>query len=142
MLQLEEQGGKIAAKTLFRLEPSRFGSTQHTPIFFDGHLYGVREKDKQLVCLDLDGNEVWSSGSQHRFGLGPYLIADGLIFVLNDYGRADAGRGVAGRLQATGPGPGARRPRRLGPDGPGRRPADRPRLDADGVSGRVAAGGR
>ena len=25
------------------------------PIFFDGHLYGVREKDKQLVCLDLDG---------------------------------------------------------------------------------------
>ena len=52
MLQLEEHGGKIAAKTLQKIAPAAFGSTQHTPIFFDGHLYGVREKDKQLVCLD------------------------------------------------------------------------------------------
>ena len=29
---------------------------------------------------------VWSSGAEHRFGLGPYLIADGLIYVLNDEG--------------------------------------------------------
>ena len=63
-----------------------FGSTQHTPIFFDGHIYGVREKDKQLVCLDLKGRVLWSSGSQHRFGLGPYLLADGLIYVLDDSG--------------------------------------------------------
>jgi len=47
MLQLREQGGKIAAKTLLKLGPAVFGSTQQTPIFFDGHLYGVREKDKQ-----------------------------------------------------------------------------------------------
>jgi len=77
MLQLEESGGKIVAKTIFRLEPSIFGSTQHTPIFFDGFLYGVREKDKRLVCLDLDGHVVWSSGAEHRFGLGPYLIVMG-----------------------------------------------------------------
>ena len=87
MLQLERDDGKIVAKTLYKLGPAVFGSTQHTPIFYDGHLYGVREKDKQLVCLDLDGRVVWSSGSQHRFGLGPYLIADGLIYVLNDEGR-------------------------------------------------------
>jgi outer membrane protein assembly factor BamB len=87
MLQLEQDNGKIIAKTLYKLGPAEFGSTQHTPIFYDGHLYGVREKDKQLVCLDLDGRVVWSSGSQHRFGIGPYLIADGLIYVMNDDGR-------------------------------------------------------
>jgi outer membrane protein assembly factor BamB len=49
----------------------------------------VREKDKQMVCLDLSGKEVWKSGSEHRFGsqgLGPYLIADGLIYILDDSG--------------------------------------------------------
>ena len=87
MLQLEEHGGKFSAKTVRKFGPAVFGSTQHTPIFFEGHLYGVREKDKQLVCMNLTGRVVWSSGSQHRFGIGPYLIADGLIFVLNDDGR-------------------------------------------------------
>ena len=86
MLQLKEQGGKLAAETLFRLEPKQFGSTQQTPIFFDNHLFGVRERDKQLVCLDLAGNEVWKSGSRNKFGIGPYMIADGLIFVLDDSG--------------------------------------------------------
>jgi outer membrane protein assembly factor BamB len=85
MLQLEEQGGGLAVKSLFRLKARQFGSTQHTPIFYNGHLYGVRE-DKELVCLDLKGQPVWRSGSQHRFGIGPYLIADGLIFVMNDEG--------------------------------------------------------
>jgi outer membrane protein assembly factor BamB len=87
ILQLEERGGKIAAKTLCKIAPTAFGSTQQTPIFLDGHIYGVREKDKQLVCLDANGRVKWSSGSQHRFGIGPYLVADGLIYVMNDSGR-------------------------------------------------------
>lgn len=74
------------ARTVRRFKPAEFGSTQHTPVLYEGHIYGVRETDKQLVCLDLEGNEVWASGSQHRFGLGPYLIADGLIYVLDDNG--------------------------------------------------------
>ncbi len=87
MMQLEEQGGKIDVRTLFRLGPRQFGSTQHTPIFHEGFLYGVREADKQFVCLDMEGNEVWASGSANQFGLGPYLKADGLFFLLNDDGR-------------------------------------------------------
>jgi outer membrane protein assembly factor BamB len=86
MLQLVQKNDKIAVKKLFKLSPNIFGSTQQTPIFYDGYIYGVREKDKQLVCLDLSGKEVWKSGSGHRFGLGPYLIADGLIYVLDDSG--------------------------------------------------------
>jgi len=86
MLQLKDDGGQITVETLFRLKPKVFGSTQQTPVFFGGHLYGVRERDKQLVCLDLEGAEVWASGSQHKFGLGPYMIAGGMIYLMDDTG--------------------------------------------------------
>jgi outer membrane protein assembly factor BamB len=85
-MQLEERDGAFTPRTLVRLKPGQFGSTNHTPILFDGHIYGVRDKDKELACLDLQGKEVWHSGSEHRFGLGPYLIADGLIYVMSDDG--------------------------------------------------------
>ncbi|NUQ62529.1 MAG: PQQ-like beta-propeller repeat protein [Pirellulales bacterium] len=86
VLQVREQGGRFNAQTVSRLKPDQFGSTQHTPILLGDHLYGIREKDKELVCLDLEGKEVWTSGREHRFGLGPYLIADGLIYVMSDDG--------------------------------------------------------
>jgi len=87
ILQLKQDGARLVPQTVKRLKPAQFGSTQHTPILYHEHLYAVREKDKELVCLDLEGNVVWSSGSEHRFGLGPYLIADGLIYVLDDDGK-------------------------------------------------------
>lgn len=86
MVQMKGSGGKIELQTLFRLSPAQFGSTQQTPIFYQGFIYGVREKDKQLVCLDLDGKERWSSGSQYRFGLGPYMIINGVLLALDDDG--------------------------------------------------------
>ncbi|MBI3910145.1 MAG: PQQ-like beta-propeller repeat protein [Armatimonadetes bacterium] len=85
MLQLEEQGGRFAVQTLFRLPPSVFGADQQTPIFYKGYIYGVIPGG-QLVCLDLNGRQVWSSGNLHRFGTGPYLIADGMIYLMNDTG--------------------------------------------------------
>lgn len=88
MLQLAEENGGIKAQQLFRLETDVFGSDQHTPIFYDGYIYGVRP-DRQLVCLDLDGRVVWTSSNTNQFGprgLGPYSIADGLIFILDDDG--------------------------------------------------------
>ena len=85
MLQLKEVDGRIVAEPLFRLKPTEFGATQQTPIFYQGHIYGVRP-DGQLACLDLSGKVLWSSGSGAKFGLGPFLIASGLIIVLNDDG--------------------------------------------------------
>jgi outer membrane protein assembly factor BamB len=87
ILQLAVERDQIRARTLRRIKPGEFGSTQQTPILYENHLYGVREKDRELVCLDLDGHVVWTSGPQHRFGIGPYLIADGLIYVLDDNGK-------------------------------------------------------
>ena len=39
-----------------------------------------------MVCLDPSGRRMWRSGSTHRFGIGPYLVADGMIYVMNDSG--------------------------------------------------------
>ena len=77
----------FTAKSVFRLTPQQFNSEQQTPIYYDGHLYAVRKRGGgQLVCLDLDGNERWNSGGD-RFGHGPYMIADGLIFVMDNHGK-------------------------------------------------------
>ena len=86
ILHVKEVGDRLAAHSLVRLKAKQFGSTQQTPVLLDGCLYGVRENDRQLVCLDLEGKEVWSSGRRHKFGSGPYMIADGLIFVMDDVG--------------------------------------------------------
>lgn len=85
MLQLKEEQGRIVPETLFRLAAKQFGSEQQTPVFWDGHLYGVRQKDQKLVCLDREGKEIWSSG-RDKFGSAPYMIADGLIYAMNDDG--------------------------------------------------------
>jgi outer membrane protein assembly factor BamB len=88
MLRLDKEGDNIVPEVVFKLEPEVFGSEQHTPIFYDGYIYGIRP-DKQLTCLDLNGQVVWTSPGTHRFGnrgLGPYIIADGLIYVMDDSG--------------------------------------------------------
>jgi outer membrane protein assembly factor BamB len=87
MAQLETEDTQLTIKPLFRLRPKEFGSEQHTPVFFEGHLYGVRTDagGQQLVCLDLDGKEVWNSG-EDKYGRGPYLVADGLIYLVDDDG--------------------------------------------------------
>lgn len=83
MLALSQQDGKWQAKPAFRLDADTFGATQQTPILYQDHLYGVRPNG-ELVCLDLAGKVRWTSGMSHRFGLGPFMIADGKILVMND----------------------------------------------------------
>ncbi|MCX7799908.1 MAG: PQQ-like beta-propeller repeat protein [Fimbriimonadales bacterium] len=85
MLRVERQDGAWRTRTLFRLPPSEFGSDQQTPVLYEGHLYGVAPGG-QMKCLDLNGKVLWASGSQRRFGLGAYAVADGKIFALNDRG--------------------------------------------------------
>ena len=85
MLQLSFEHEQIIAKPLFRLASEVFGSAQHTPVFYNGYIYGVRP-DEQLICLDLSGKVMWTSTSANKFGLGPYIIINDLIYVMNDSG--------------------------------------------------------
>jgi len=85
MLQLKRNQGRWEAQALFKLDPEVFGATQHTPICYEDHIYGVRP-DGRFVCLDLNGKSVWTSDPGHQFGLGSFVMAEGLIFAINDSG--------------------------------------------------------
>ncbi len=85
MLQLQQEGGKLAVSSLFRLKPGDFGATQQTPILYQGKIFGVRP-DGQMTCLDLNGKVRWASGPAAKFGLGPFMIADGKLIAMNDDG--------------------------------------------------------
>lgn len=91
MLKLLEENGRFTVESLFTTDKSVFACEQHTPILYNGYLYAVLPNDagenkKQLVCMSPDGHIMWKSGKLNRFGLGPFLIADEKIFVLEDSG--------------------------------------------------------
>ncbi len=85
MLRLVETEGGIEVREEFRRGAREFASEQQTPILYEGHIYAVRP-DGELACMDTDGNVLWTSGGGTNFGLGPLLIADGLIYVMDDNG--------------------------------------------------------
>jgi outer membrane protein assembly factor BamB len=92
LLRVTRAGGAFAVQTLYRHRPSQgFACEQQTPVVFGGQLFGIMPKDggslrSELVCWDPAGRLVWSSGQERRFGLGPYLLADGKLLILNDDG--------------------------------------------------------
>jgi outer membrane protein assembly factor BamB len=87
LLKLSQDGDQIVAQVERRLPPKQFNSEQQTPLLYENHIIGVRKRGGgQLLCLDLQGKEIWNSGSD-RFGHGPYMIADGLVFAMDNTGR-------------------------------------------------------
>jgi outer membrane protein assembly factor BamB len=84
MMQLRKEGNQIVPKVLFRLPEEVFGATQHTPIYHDGYIYGVRP-DGKFVCLTAEGRISWASDGP-LFGLGPFMLAGDLFFSVNDSG--------------------------------------------------------
>ena len=129
MVQLSLQDDKITSKTLFKLDAKTFGAEQQTPILYDNHIWGVRP-DKEFVCLDLDGNVTWSSSRTNRFGpqgLGPYAIADGKIYILNDDGTLTLAKASTTGYNQLATSQSTRRPRRLGTNGLRLRPTNHPR---------------
>lgn len=83
MLRIRLENGVFVPEALYRLRPTVSGSVNQTPIVYENHIYHVIPNG-QLACLNLDGETLWASGSVHRFGIGPYLIADGMILLLDD----------------------------------------------------------
>ena len=85
MLRITPWGEGFAAQILFRKEAREFSATQHTPVLYKGHLYAGRQ-DGELACMDLAGKVLWTSGSADTFGLGPFLIAGGMNYPMDDEG--------------------------------------------------------
>jgi len=85
MLQLTRAGDAVSGRELFRRKPKVFGAHQHTPIFCDGYVYSARQ-GRQLACMTPEGDVLWESGPGNRYGIGPYLIADGKIVIMDSKG--------------------------------------------------------
>ncbi len=92
LLQMKVQDEGLTVEVIDRLGPTEFGSEQQTPVYHDGVLlatlgrYDAGEDEMQFACLKPTGEHLWTSGRDERFGLGPYILADGKIYVLNDEG--------------------------------------------------------
>ncbi len=94
LFKVEKKNNKYSVNILQRFKPKKgLASEQQTPIVYKGHIFAVLPKDagpnrNQLVCCKPDDckNILWTSGKSERFGLGPYIIADGKFFILNDDG--------------------------------------------------------
>jgi outer membrane protein assembly factor BamB len=94
ILQLEQSGGKFTVNMIDQYLPNEgLACEQQTPLYFNGHLIAIQPKDagplrNQMVCYQPSNCRVpvWTSGSEARFGLGPYLIADNKMFIFNEDG--------------------------------------------------------
>jgi len=92
MFQIVKDGSQWQVKELYRTGCKQFASEQQTPLCLNGLLYTVLPSDgginrQQLVCMTQEGEHLWSSGKEDRFGLGPYIATpDDLIFLMDDSG--------------------------------------------------------
>lgn len=94
MLQLSANNGKYTITPITKYKANEgLSCEQQTPVFWNGHLFGILPKDggtlrTQLICVHPSDVKkvVWSSGKETRFGLGPFFMADNKFFILNDDG--------------------------------------------------------
>lgn len=85
LFEADEKGCRL----LFRTDRRTFSSEQQTPICRDGLLYSVLPGDagglrQQFACMTSEGKQLWTSGSEDRFGLGPFVAIGRDRFILQD----------------------------------------------------------
>jgi outer membrane protein assembly factor BamB len=84
MVRVKRTGEAFKAEAVFDLKNNEWNSEVHTPIVYKGHMFAVGKKKRGLfTCLSFDGKEVWTSEGKASFGLGSFMLADGMFFVLD-----------------------------------------------------------
>ncbi len=83
MFRVKRDGDDFSTEEIFVHAAAEWNSEVQTPILFDGHMFAVGKKRRGLfTCLDLDGKPVWDSDGHAYFGLGSFILADGMFFIL------------------------------------------------------------
>jgi len=83
MVRVRRGGGAFQAEPVFDMQNNEWNSEVHTPIVYRGHMFAVGKKKRGLfTCLSLDGKQVWTSEGKASFGLGGFLLADGMFLVM------------------------------------------------------------
>ena len=94
LLHVEKSGNSWNASIVEQYKPNGgLSSEQQTPILYNDMLISIMPKDGgaqrgRLVYhspSDLR-NAVWTSSSDERFGLGPYILLNDKLFLFNDNG--------------------------------------------------------
>ncbi len=105
LLKVKQDGDKMSVEVVYDKSPEQIlACEQQTPIYHNGLLYGIMPKDSgelkgQFVCYKPDGTFVWASGSDHRFGLGPFLLAGDRFLMLDDEGELTMADATAGEYK-------------------------------------------
>jgi outer membrane protein assembly factor BamB len=83
MVRVEKTGSSWKAALVFDWKNNEWNSEVHTPIVSKGLMFAVGKKKRGLfTCLAPDGKEVWTSEGKAAFGLGSFMMADGMFFVM------------------------------------------------------------
>lgn len=94
VIKVSQAGNGYKVDVLKQYAPKEgMACEQQTPVVWDDMMYAIEPKDagplrNQLICVDPNDvtKVIWTSGKDGRFGLGPYLIADQKMYILDDEG--------------------------------------------------------
>lgn len=94
LFKVKPSGSTYQIEVIQNYKPKEgMASEQQTPLVYQGKIFAILPKDaaamrNQFICCDPNDtqNILWTSGKDERFGLGPYIVADGKFFILNDDG--------------------------------------------------------
>lgn len=84
MFRVSRNGDPFQVETLWKSDACK-GQIQ-PPVLHENHLYlNGNDKGKAVgfMCLDLDGNVKWNTGTSPGFDWGGTLLADGLLYVVD-----------------------------------------------------------
>jgi len=96
MIKVQKGASGFTVQKLYALTAAQFNYEVHTPILYKNLLFAIGSKSRgRFSCVSLDGKVVWQSpvdssnpAATRTFGLGGFLLADGMFFVLD----GDSGR--------------------------------------------------
>lgn len=92
MMKISNEGGDYTFEELFHIDR---GAQVHQPILHGEHLYLIvnenwndsrsRRKEGGLLCLDLDGKEIWRTKDDPYLGRGNVILAGDHLLVQDGY---------------------------------------------------------
>ncbi len=92
MLKVNKNEEEWSFEELFRIDR---GSQIQIPLRHEDHLYVLvnenwnndrsRQKEGGLLCLSMDGNEVWRTGDNPFFGRGNAVLVDGHLLIQDGF---------------------------------------------------------
>jgi outer membrane protein assembly factor BamB len=84
MVRVRPSGAVFKAEGIFDMKNNEWNSEVHTPIVYKGFLFAIGKKRRGLfTCMNFEGREVWTSAGKATFGLGSFMLADGMFLAMD-----------------------------------------------------------